>query len=133
MSMSDPIADMLTRIRNGLQVHRPYVDVDASRTKKAVAEVLRREGYVEDVREVLDRAGHPTLRIHLKYDRDGIPVIQRIGRVSKPGCRVYRGVRELPRVLNGMGISVLTTSRGILSDREARDAGVGGEILCEVW
>ena len=133
MSMSDPIADMLTRIRNGLQVHRAYVEVDASRTKKAVAEVLRREGYVGDVHEVLSRAGHPTIRIHLKYDRDGLPVIQRIGRVSKPGCRVYRGVRDIPRVLNGLGISVLTTSRGVLSDREARDAGVGGEVLCEVW
>jgi small subunit ribosomal protein S8 len=124
---------MLTRIRNGLQVRRDYIDVALSRVKRSVAEVLRREGYVGDLREMLDRAGHPALRIFLKYDEDGMPAIQRIGRVSKPGCRVYRGVREMPRVLNGLGISVLTTSKGILSDREARAAGVGGEILCEVW
>jgi small subunit ribosomal protein S8 len=133
MSMSDPIADMLTRIRNGLTVRRSFIDVGLSHVKRAVAHVLQREGYVGDVRELLDRAGHPALRIFLKYDEDGVPVIQRIGRISKPGCRVYRGVREMPRVLNGLGISVLTTSKGILSDREARAAGVGGEVLCEVW
>ena len=133
MSMSDPIADMLTRIRNGLQVRRHFVEVGASRMKRALAEVLEREGYVGEVREILSRAGHPALRIFLKYDRDGLPVIQKIGRVSKPGRRVYRGVQQIPRVLNGLGISVLTTSKGVLSDREARSAGVGGEVLCEVW
>ena len=131
--MSDPIADMLTRVRNGLQVHREYVDVDASRVKRSVAEVLQREGYLRDVRSVVGRAGHPALRIFLKYDDDGQPVIQRLGRVSSPGRRIYRGVREIPRILNGLGIAVLTTSKGILSDREARAQGVGGEILCEVW
>ena len=133
MSMSDPIADMLTRIRNGLQVHRQYVDLDASRVKRNVADVLRREGYVGEVRDVMSSRGHPALRIFLKYDDDGFPVIRELGRVSKPGRRVYRGVREIPRVLNGLGISVLTTSKGILSDREARAQGVGGEVLCEVW
>ena len=133
MSMSDPIADMLTSIRNGLQVHRDYVDVDASRVKRSVAEVLRREGYILDIRDVSNKRGHPALRIYLKYDRDGVPAIRRIGRISRPGRRVYRGVREIPRVLNGLGISVLTTSRGILSDREARVKGVGGEVLCEIW
>ena len=133
MSMSDPIADMLTRIRNGLQVQRDYIDVDASRVKRSVADVLRREGYIGDVYDVMGQRGYPALRIHLKYDRDGLPAIQRIGRVSKPGRRVYSPVRSIPQVLNGLGISVLTTSKGILSDREARAEGVGGEILCEVW
>ena len=133
MSMSDPIADMLTRIRNGLQVQQDYVDVDASRVKQSIADVLRREGYIREVREVVGRRGYPALRIFLKYDLDGLPVIQKIGRVSKPGRRVYSNVRGIPHVLNGLGISVLTTSKGILSDREARAEGVGGEILCEVW
>lgn len=133
MSMSDPIADMLTSIRNGLQVHRDYVDVNTSRVKRSVAHVLQREGYVQEVREITGRQGHPGLRIFLKYDDDGLPVIREIGRVSRPGRRIYRGMREMPRVLGGLGISVLTTSKGILSDREARAQGVGGEVLCELW
>jgi len=133
MSMSDPVADMITRIRNGLQVHREFVEVGASRVKRSIAEVLSREGYIGDIRSITARTGHPSLRIFLKYDEDGLPAIQRIGRVSKPGRRVYSGVQDIPRVLNGLGISVLTTSQGILSDREARAQGVGGEILCEVW
>ena len=133
MSMSDPIADLLTRIRNGLQVHQPFVEIGASNMKRSIAEVLSREGYVGGVRAVTAHTGHPALRIFLKYDEDGLPVIQRIGRVSKPGRRVYSGVQDIPRVLNGLGISVLTTSRGVLSDREARAQGVGGEVLCEVW
>jgi small subunit ribosomal protein S8 len=133
MSMSDPVADMITRIRNGLQVRREFVEVGASRVKRSIAEVLSREGYIGDVRNITARTGHPSLRIFLKYDDDGLPAIQRIGRVSKPGRRVYSGVQDIPRVLNGLGISVLTTSQGILSDREARAQGVGGEILCEVW
>jgi small subunit ribosomal protein S8 len=131
--MTDPIADMLTRIRNGLHVRRGHVDVQASRLARAVLEVLRREGFVQETREVQSPSGHPHLRVLLKYDRDGEPVISKIGRVSKPGCRVYRGVSDIPRVLNGLGISVLTTSKGVLSDREARAQGVGGEVLCEVW
>jgi small subunit ribosomal protein S8 len=133
MSVSDPISDMLTVIRNGLQVHRNHVDVNASRLKQALAGVLTREGYLRDVREVTSRQGHPALRLFLKYDDDGLPVIRKIARVSRPGRRVYRGVQDIPRVLNGLGVAVLTTSRGILSDREARESGVGGEILCEVW
>jgi small subunit ribosomal protein S8 len=133
MAMNDTVSDMLTRIRNGLAVNRTSVEVIASRLNRAVAEVLEREGYIHGVREVLDRRGHAALRVMLKYDNDGEPVISRIGRVSRPGCRVYRGVREIPRVLNGLGISVLSTSRGVLSDREARTAGVGGEVLCEIW
>jgi small subunit ribosomal protein S8 len=133
MSMTDPISDMLTRLRNGIRVRRDWVEVNASRLSRAILEVLQREGYVEGTQEVLGTRGFPMLRVHLKYDRDGEPVIGRIARVSKPGCRVYRGVGEIPRILNGLGITVLTTSRGVLSDREARAQGVGGEVLCEIW
>ncbi len=133
MSMNDTVADMLTRIRNGIQVRRVDVDVIGSRVNRAIADVLVREGFATEVNDVVDLRGHPALRLGLKYDMDGDPVISKIGRVSKPGCRVYRGVREIPRVLNGLGISVVSTSRGMMSDREARAAGVGGEILCELW
>jgi small subunit ribosomal protein S8 len=133
MSMNDTIADMLTRIRNGLQVRRSHVDIIGSRLNRRVAEALEREGYVSGVTDVLDPRGFPALRIALKYDDDGEPLISKIGRVSKPGCRVYCGVRDIPRVLNGLGISVVSTSKGVLSDREARAAGVGGEVLCEIW
>ena len=132
MSMTDPISDMLTRIRNAVRVRRSAVEVSGSRVVRAIAEVLRREGYVEDVR---DGEGNvrPTIRIYLKYDGDGEPVISSIGRVSKPGRRLYRSVDRIPKVLNGLGISVVSTSKGVFSDREARAAGVGGEVLCEVW
>ena len=133
MAMNDTVSDMLTRIRNGLAVNRTSVDIVASRLNRAVAEVLEREGFIHGVRDVLDPRGHSALRVMLKYDHDGDPVISKIGRVSRPGCRVYRGVREIPRVLNGLGISVLSTSRGVMSDREARTAGIGGEVLCEIW
>jgi small subunit ribosomal protein S8 len=131
--MTDPIADMLTRIRNGIRVRLPAVDIRSSRFLLSVAEVLKREGYVEDVRMIDGPDGRPALRIKLKYDDDGNPVISSIGRVSRPGRRAYRGVRELPKVLNGLGIAVLSTSRGVFSDREARANGVGGEVLCEIW
>lgn len=133
MSMTDPIADMLTRVRNAIRVRSSTVDINGSRFVKSVVDVLRREGYVEDVRVAEGVTGRPMLRVYLKYDDDGNPVISSIGRVSRPGRREYRGVGELPKVLNGLGISVLSTSRGVFSDREARAAGVGGEILCEVW
>ena len=133
MAMTDTVADMLTRIRNGVAVQRNSVDIIASRLNRAVAGVLQREGYIQDVRDILDPRGHPALRVLLKYDHDGDPVISKIGRVSRPGRRVYKGVREIPRVLNGLGISVVSTSQGVMSDREARTAGVGGEILCEIW
>ena len=131
--MTDPIADMLTRIRNGLRVRSSVIDVRSSRFLRSVADVLKREGYVDDVRASEGADGRPRLRIYLKYDVDGNPVISSIGRVSKPGRRAYRGVRELPKVLNGLGIAVLSTSHGVFSDREARVKGVGGEVLCEVW
>ena len=133
MSMTDPIADMLTRVRNAIRVRASTVDINGSRFVKSVVDVLRREGYVEDVRVAEGVVGRPMIRIYLKYDGDGNPVISSIGRVSRPGRREYRGVSELPKVLNGLGIAVLSTSRGVFSDREARAAGVGGELLCEVW
>ncbi len=133
MSMNDTVSDMLTRIRNGLQVRRDEVDVIASRLNRRVADVLEREGFILGVTAITSSTGHPLLRVKLKYDDDGAAVISRIGRVSRPGRRIYRGVRELPRVLDGLGISVLSTSKGVLSDREAREVGIGGEVLCEVW
>ena len=132
MAMNDTVSDMLTRIRNALMVRRTSVDVIASRLNKSVAAVLEREGYITGALDIKDPKGHAALRLSLKYDQDGESVISRIDRVSKPGCRVYRGVREIPRVLGGLGISVVSTSHGVLSDREARQAGVGGEILCQV-
>lgn len=133
MSMTDPIADLLTRIRNGLRTQGARVLVRKSRLGQAVVDVLAREGFLESCREVATPDGRSALEVALKYDRDGEPLISSVSRVSKPGRRVYRGVREIPRVLNGMGIAVLSTSRGVMSDREARAAGVGGEVLCEVW
>ena len=133
MAMNDTVSDMLTRIRNALAVNRTSVDIIASRLNRSVAEVLQREGYIIETRDILDPRGHQSLRMILKYDHDGDPVISKIGRVSRPGRRVYRGVREIPQVLNGLGISVVSTSKGVMADREARSAGVGGEILCEIW
>ena len=130
--MTDPIADMLTRIRNGVRVERPHVEVPLSKVKRGVADVLKREGYIWDWQEV---EGSPvsSLRLDLKYGPNGERVIQKIQRVSKPGRRVYSRANELAPVLNGLGISVVSTSRGVLSDREARQRNLGGEVLCEVW
>ncbi len=129
--MTDPIADMLTRIRNAVRVERPYVEMPLSRVRRGVAEVLKREGYIWDVTEI---EGEPAklLRIELKYGPNGEHVIQTIKRVSKPGRRVYAKSVELRPVLNGLGISILSTSRGVVSDREARQQNLGGEVLCEV-
>ena len=130
--MTDPIADMLTRIRNAIGIERPFVDVPTSRVKQGIAEVLQREGYIWDF-EVVDTAPQKTLRISLKYGPNGERVVQEISRVSKPGRRVYSEVSAMPSVREGMGICVLTTNQGIISDREARKRGVGGEVLCRVW
>jgi small subunit ribosomal protein S8 len=130
--LTDPIADMLTRIRNAVAVERPHVDVPLSKLKLGLADVLKREGYIWDWKEV---EGEPSrqLRLELKYGPNGERVIQSIRRVSKPGRRVYSQARDLRPVLNGMGIKVLSTSRGIVSDREARQRNLGGEVLCEIW
>jgi len=130
--MTDPIADLLTRMRNAISVEHPYVNVPYSKIKQRIVEVLQREGYVWDS-EVIDGSPVSTLRINLKYGPNGEHLIRHIERVSKPGCRVYAGVRELKNVRQGTGISVLSTPSGVLSNREARREGVGGELLCQLW
>ena len=130
--MTDPIADMLTRIRNAVRIERPHVEMPFSKVKRGLAEVLKREGYIWDWREG-DAAPISQLQIDLKYGHNGERVIRHIKRVSKPGRRVYRGASNLKPVLKGLGISVISTSRGVISDREARQRKLGGEVLCEVW
>ena len=130
--MTDPIADMLTRIRNAVAIERPFVDIPVSREKEGIARVLQREGYVWDF-EIVDEQPVKILRLNLKYGPNGERIIQEIKRVSKPGCRIYKKSRELPVVLEGMGISVVSTSQGILSNREAQAKGVGGEVLCSIY
>ena len=132
MSCSDPIADMLTRIRNASKAGLPATEMSHSRMKAEIARILKKEGYIADVAED-DDEGKKRLRVVLKYDYDEKPVIQQLRRVSKPGLRRYVAAAEIPRVRGGMGTSVLSTSRGIMSDREARAAHVGGEVLCQVW
>ena len=130
--MTDPIADMLTRIRNAVRVERSHVDMPLSKVKRGLAEVLKREGYIWDWEDVESQPVN-LLRLHLKYGPNGERVIQRIRRVSKPGCRVYSGAAALKPVLGGLGICIISTSRGVVSDREARQRKLGGEVLCEVW
>ncbi|MEI7698227.1 MAG: 30S ribosomal protein S8 [Planctomycetia bacterium] len=130
--MTDPIADLLTRIRNAARVERPFVDVPCSQIKIALVEALQREGFVWD-HEVLTEGTHNVLRVNLKYGPNGEQVIQHVERMSKPGCRVYVGASEMKDVRQGTGISILSTSKGVLSNREARKLGVGGELLCQVW
>ena len=130
MSMTDPISDLLTRIRNGQTARKPEVSMASSKLKTAIARVLKEEGYVADVR--LDSEGQKTtLTIGLKY-YDGRPVIDRLERVSRPGLRIYRGKDELPKVLGGMGTVIVSTPRGVMTDKQARSIGQGGEVLCIV-
>lgn len=132
MSMSDPIADLLTRIRNALSAGFPSVEAPASRLKEEVCRVLKQEGYINDyLRKEDGKQG--ILRISLKYSSDRTPIITGIRRVSKPSLRVYTGKREVRLVRSGLGISIVTTSKGVMTDRQARKANVGGEVLCEVW
>jgi small subunit ribosomal protein S8 len=128
--MSDPIADMLTRIRNAQSAEKPSVAMPASKVKAAIAQVLKDEGYVEDF-AVRELEGRPTLEISLKYYA-GKPVIEKIERVSRPGLRIYRPKDDLPKVMNGLGVAIVSTSRGVMTDRKARGLGVGGEVLCVV-
>ena len=129
--MTDPIADMLTRIRNANAIKRKHVNIPASKLKVGIAEVLKSEGFIAGY-NVVEDTPCSTLVVELKYGPDGEDVIRTIDRVSKPGCRSYTGVKEMPRVLRGLGIYVLSTPRGVLSDRAARREKVGGEILCKV-
>jgi len=130
--MTDPIADLATRIRNALRIKRAEVDVPHSKIKAAICDVLKREGYVKDFTVASD-GDFPILKVALKYGPDGEQVLQSIARISKPGCRVYRNWHEHAPVLRGMGITVLTTTKGVLSDREARARKLGGEVLLEVY
>ena len=132
MSMTDPIADLLTRIRNGLSAKKRWVDVPSSNFKKRVVLVLKEESYINDF-FFLNEDGKEKVRVFLKYDFKGNSVIESIKRVSRPGLRIYVGVGEAPRVLDGLGISILSTSKGVLSNKAAKKYGVGGEIICEVY
>jgi small subunit ribosomal protein S8 len=130
MSMSDPISDMLTRIRNAQMAEKASVAMPSSKLKVAIAKVLKDEGYVEDY-AVREGDGKPTLEIGLKYYA-GRPVIERIERISKPGLRVYKGSTDIPRVMNGLGVAIVSTPQGVMTDRKARASNVGGEVLCIV-
>ena len=130
MSMSDPIADMLTRIRNAQMAEKVTVAMPSSKLKVALAKVLQDEGYVEGFKVVSDN-GKPTLEIGLKYYADR-PVIEKIQRVSRPGLRVYKGSEDIPHVMNGLGVAIVSTSKGLMTDRKARANGIGGEVLCIV-
>ena len=131
MSMTDPISDMLTRIRNGQKARKVSVDMPASKVKITVANVLKDEGYITDF-ETSGEGAEKTLSVELKYF-EGTPVIEKVQRVSKPGLRIYRGKDELPKVLGGLGIAIVSTSAGVMSDRQAREKGIGGEVLGYVW
>ena len=130
--MTDPIADMLARIRNALMARHKTVEIPASKMKREIARILKEEGYIEDY-ELVSEGPQGKIVITLKYDENRRPVIAGLKRVSKPGRRVYAGVKKLPRVMGGLGIAIISTSQGIMTDHEARKKGVGGEILCEVW
>ncbi len=130
-AVTDPIADMLTRIRNGIQARHPRVDMPSSKLKVEVARILKEEGYISNFK-VSDEGKKKVLKVFLKYATDGTNAIASIDRVSKPGRRVYVGVHEVPRILGGLGVSILTTPRGVLTGKAARKAGVGGEVLCSV-
>lgn len=132
MSMSDPIADLLTRIRNAQTADKRWVDVPSSNLKKRICVILKEEHFIRDFISVTDKI-QGRLRIFLNYDHNHEPVIEGLTRISKPGCRVYATANDIPRVRGGLGISILTTSKGVISDKVARRLKVGGEILCQVW
>ncbi|HEU5453511.1 MAG TPA: 30S ribosomal protein S8 [Terriglobales bacterium] len=132
MSLTDPVADFLARIRNAIRARHQKVDVPASKLKLEMARILKEEGYIANFKPT-EEEGHKVLRIYLKYGPNNEAAISRLERVSKPGCRVYVGRTEIPRVLGGMGINILTTPRGVMTGRDARKQGVGGEVLCEIY
>ena len=132
MNITDPIADMLTRIRNANSANHKTVDIPASKMKTAIAEILFKEGYIKSF-ELINDETQGIIRITLKYDEKGTRVIDGIKRISKPGLRVYAGKEELPKVLNGLGIAIISTSKGLKTDKEAREAGIGGEVLAYIW
>ena len=132
MSMTDPIADLLTRIRNALAAEKRWTDVPSSQMKKRVIYILKEESYIEDFIFIRD-GKKETIRIFLKYDYQGKPVIDGIVRVSKPGCRIYVNSNKIPRVLDGLGVAILSTSKGVISNKTAKNLNVGGEHICNVW
>ena len=132
MAVTDPIADMLTRIRNAIAIRRRLVLVPTSKVKVAIARILKEEGYIEGFKVTKDRP-QAVIRIWLKYTEDQESVVSGLKRVSKPGCRIYAGRRDIPWVLSGIGVAIVSTPKGVLTDRQARRLGVGGEILCYVW
>ncbi|MGA3026547.1 MAG: 30S ribosomal protein S8 [Bryobacteraceae bacterium] len=132
MPTSDPIADMLTRIRNAVASRHPKVDVPASKLKQEIARILKDEGYIANFKLAEDGTQR-SIRIYLKYTPGNVPVISHIERVSRPGCRVYVGSREVPRVLGGLGINILTTPKGVMTGGSAKKENIGGEVLCQVW
>ena len=132
MTTSDPIADMLTRVRNAVGARHSKVDVPASKLKAEIARILKEEGYILNYK-LAEEGPRKTIKIYLKYSLGNAPVISRLERVSKPGCRVYVGKDDIPRVLGGLGINILTTPKGVMTGASARKEGVGGEVLCRVW
>jgi small subunit ribosomal protein S8 len=129
---TDPVSDMLTRIRNAITARHPKVDVPGSRLKMEIARILKEEGFIANFK-VAEEGAQKIIKIYLKYTPANLPVISKIERISRPGCRVYVGRDDIPRVLGGMGINILTTPRGVMTGRDARKEGVGGEVLCQVW
>jgi len=132
MSLTDPVADFLARIRNAIHARHPKLDAPASRLKLELARILKEEGYIANYKAV-EEEGRKLIRVYLKYDGKNDAAISNLARISRPGCRVYVGRNEIPRVLGGLGIVILTTPKGVMTGRQARKQGVGGEVLCEVW
>jgi small subunit ribosomal protein S8 len=133
MSMTDPVADMLTRIRNGIQAHHDRVEIPASKLKVEIARILKSEGFIRNYSLADKDKIQAVLRVDLKYSPDGEPVIHGIERISRPGRRVYRNKQEIPSVLGGLGLAIVSTSKGVLAGHEAAKNGIGGEVLCQVW
>ncbi len=132
MSLTDPVADLLARIRNAIHARHQKLDVPASNLKLEIARILKEEGYIANFKAT-EEEGRKVLRIYLKYGPDNNAVISNLQRISRPGCRVYVGRNDIPRVLGGLGINILTTPKGVMTGRQARKQGLGGEVLCEIW
>jgi len=132
MNTSDPIADMLTRVRNAIIARHPKVDVPSSKLKVEIARIMKEEGYILNYK-LAEEGSKKTIKIYVKYTPANLPVISKLERVSRPGCRVYVGSDEIPRVLGGLGVNILTTPKGVMTGAAARKQGVGGEVLCQVW
>ncbi len=133
MTITDPIADMLTIIRNAQKANFEKIKITSSKIKKSILDIMKKEGYIKDFQEIVEKNGRKFLQIDLKYDKNGLPVIHTIEKISKPGIRIYLSYDEIKPVMGGMGISIISTNKGILTDKEARKNKVGGEVICRVW